>query len=134
MIMEFHLIYYKDHLLKNIRTLELYLYHSGDTNKKSFALNLIKKGICFVAYKKDGEIRFAPSRFIGYLNNDMEMHEENENKNGCDTNPAINEILGFSPIKDIEMENAYLDYCKKLCIKFGDKGSFGRERKFWRMF
>lgn len=124
----------KEEILNNIETLESYLNPFGYKDKRMFALDLIKNGICFVAYKKDDVIKFAPSRFLGYLDNDMTKHDANEYKDGRETTPIISDILGSEPTEDSEMEAAYQAYCSKLFITVGKKGAFGRKRKFWRMF
>lgn len=120
-------------IIKNIKTIEKYL--DGNDAQKEYALKLIKGGTCFVAYKeRDDEIRFAPSKFLGYLNNTMQIHESNDAKDGRDTNREINRILGYAPKEDLEMEAAYLKYCNKLFITPRAKGAFGAKRKYWRLF
>jgi 5-methylcytosine-specific restriction protein A len=59
------LINSKKQLIINIDTLEGYLTE-GDEYAANEAMSLVKHGTCFVAYKIDRELRFAPSRFIGY--------------------------------------------------------------------
>lgn len=124
----------KEEILDNIKTLNDYLNPYGYLDKRRFALDLIKNGICFVAYKDGDIIKFAPSRFLGYLNNDMAKHEANDYKDGRETNPIISDILRSEPSEDPEMEVAYQAYCSKLYMSVGKNGSFGRKRKFWRMF
>ena len=59
------LIENKEQLIANINTLEGYLTE-GDDYSGGEVKSLIKRGTCFVAYHIDNELRFAPSRFIGY--------------------------------------------------------------------
>lgn len=123
----------QEDIQKNIETIEAYLNPYGYKDKQIFAANLIKNGTCFIAYKVSEEIRFAPSRFVGYAENSMEKHESNDYKDGRDTNEVINRVLGFAPIEDAELEADYLKYCNKLFITPRAKGAFGAKRKYWRM-
>lgn len=124
----------KEDILENIETIESYLNPYGYKDKRVYAVNLIKSGTCYIAYKVGEEIRFVPSRFVGYAENTMEKHEKNDIKDGRDTNDEITRILGCAPVEDAEMEAAYLKYCSKLFITPRAKGAFGAKRKYWRMF
>lgn len=121
----------KEQLIKNIETLEGYLTE-GNVYENSEAVLLIKRGICFVAYQIDKELRFAPSRFIGYIENKIEIHTESH-KDGRETNKAIVDILFDKPVPDDNLERMYFDYCNQLGIQPNDKGTFGSQRKFWRI-
>ena len=67
------LISNRTHLVANIETVENYLT-DGDLSEKNILLNLIRKGKCLVACKVDKEYRFAPGRFLGYSNNQLNKH------------------------------------------------------------
>ena len=73
---------------KNAETLDGYL-ESRTGEEYDFAVALVKRGACFLAIKKNDGFRFYPSRFIGYMNNDMNKHKANIYKDGKITNPAI---------------------------------------------
>ena len=126
------LINTKDQLIKNINTLRSYLTE-GDKKSNSKAKALVKCGICFVAYIIDEEFHFAPSRFIGYVDNNLDKHFKSDEKDGRETNKAINNILGKKPKPDKELDDKYLGYCEKLGIQPSEKGSFGVPRKFWQL-
>lgn len=81
------------------------------------AEKLIKNGICFVAYDQGGQLRFAPSRFVGYQKNKLDKHKKSH-LNGRETNNAISN---------------YLSYCTSLGIHPGYKGKFGVTRKYWKI-
>jgi len=119
-------------LRKNMETLDVYLNNKVDP-AYSFALNLVKKGVCFVAVKHRGSYRFYPSRFIGYAKNNMNAHENNSQKDGKETNPAISKLLSSKPAADAELEKAYEAYCEELGFTPNQKGAFGVERKYWRI-
>lgn len=119
-------------LQANIRTLDKYLNTKKDP-EYSFGLGLVKKGTCFVAVKENNAYKFYPSRFIGYLNNSMDAHLNNEFKDGKETNPAISSILGSKPTPNAVLDNQYKEYCQSLGFVANNKGSFGVERKFWEI-
>lgn len=98
----------------------------------SYALNLIKRGTCFLAIEVDGQYKFYPSRFIGYYNNSMKQHERNGAKDGTVTNPAISFAIDQGkPVPNPKLDVLYREYCKSLGFSASDKGSFGVERKYW---
>ena len=103
----------KEDIKYNIKVIDKYLSDKVDP-EYSFALNLIKRGICFVADDSSGQTRFYPSRFLGYATNSMDMHQNNDQKDGRVTNPAITEILGSKPEPNSELEKAYTEYCEYL--------------------
>ena len=74
------LINSKDELIKNIETLEYYINEGKDLEVID-AKSLIKRGTCFVVYKIDSVLHFAPSRFIGYRDNNLDKHFRNKARN-----------------------------------------------------
>ena len=128
------LIKNKQNLLTNIKQLDIYLDRKCDP-EYSFALDLIKKGTCFVALSNENSVRFYPSRFIGYMNNTMESHLSNERKDGRETTPLISSIInnGQPPKNDTLLESLYFDYCAILGFTAREKGSFGVQRKYWKL-
>jgi len=50
---------------------------------------LIKRGTCFLPYETKAGLSFAPSRFIGYVENKVATHAGNPNRDGRITNSAI---------------------------------------------
>jgi len=125
------LILEKQQLISNLETLENYLSEGNDYQVKE-TCSLIKRGTCFVAYQIDKELRFAPSRFIGYIDNKLEIHLTS-NKHGRDTNKAIKSILSEDPLPNEKLEKKYLIYCHSIGIKPGETGAFGVQRKFWKL-
>lgn len=126
------LINTKNQLIKNIDTLEGYLTE-GDDYSSNEAKSLVKRGTCFVAYKIDRELRFAPSRFIGYTDNKLDKHSASDEKDGRETNKAIITILEAKPLPNEKLNENYVDYCNRLGIQPNEKGSFGAPRKFWQL-
>jgi hypothetical protein len=119
-------------LIENIDTLEGYLTEGDDYSSKEAKL-LVKRGTCFVAYHVDNELRFAPSRFIGYLNNELDEHSASLEKDGRETNKAIIGILGAKPLPNDILNLKYVEYCNKLGMQPSEKGAYGVERKFWQL-
>lgn len=126
------LISNKEQLIKNIETLEGYLTE-GDDYSSNESKSLVKRGTCFVAYKIENELRFVPSRFIGYLNNQLDRHSASLDKDGKETNKVINKILGNKPLPNENLNKQYLEYCNRLGIQPGENGAFGAQRKFWQL-
>uniref|UniRef100_UPI003F498725 HNH endonuclease n=1 Tax=Acinetobacter tandoii TaxID=202954 RepID=UPI003F498725 len=89
-------------------------------------LKLIQKGLCFVPYMSDSGIAFAPSRFIGYIDNNLEIHSKNDGKNGRETNVAITKIFKSIPSHNSTLEIQFLEFCKNHGVKPNNK-----KRKYW---
>lgn len=123
------IIHSTDELRSNLRTVEDYLT-SDNVEEASFAEDLIRRGTCFVAYEAGKQLRFAPSRFIGYLNNSLYKHLNNPTKHGNITNGTIRQLLGQEQPNN-KLDNHYREYCASLGITPPTTGAFGNQRKFW---
>ncbi len=64
------------------------------TRNMIFALNLIKKGTCFVAVGVSGAYKFYPIGSLVTLTIQWIAHLNNVEKDGKETNPAISKIFG----------------------------------------
>ena len=118
-----------DQIVQNIETVENYLTNENSDEQLKIA-TFIKRGTCFVAYQIDNEIRFAPSKFLGYVNNSLEKHIPSET-DGRQTNTMIISILKSQPLLNEKLEKEYISYCKNLGLEPGEKGAFGVDRKYW---
>jgi 5-methylcytosine-specific restriction protein A len=119
-----------EQILSNLRTLEGYL-ERGTYDEKAEAARLIQRGTCFVAYRIEEETRFAPSRFIGYRDNDFGKYGY---RHGTDTNNAIKKILKSEPSINSELETLYRDYCESIGVKYRPHGgTASNKRKYWRL-
>ena len=84
-----------------------------------------------ISIEKGGAYKFYPSRFVGYQDNSIAKHENNEWKDGKETNPVIGALLGAgTPISNAKLDAIYKDYCRTLGFEPQDKGAFGIEHKF----
>lgn len=132
MELEMELIKTIGELRSNLSTLERYMT-SKDADEKRFHGGLIQRGTDFVVYKKDNRHLFAPSRFIGYGNNNMHSHIANKSKHGGKTTPRINAILRSQCEVDRELDRQYQKFCGELGVAARAKGTYGKERKFWQL-
>ena len=121
-----------EEIKENINVIDNYLAN-GNEYECSYAKALIKRGTCFIAVASENGFRFYPSRFIGYSNNTMDKHENNFDKDGKETNPAISSILGSKPVPDNNLEEKYKDYCEELGFKANKAGAFNVQRKYWKL-
>jgi len=120
----------RQEILENLKTLASYRM-SNDSRENGFYHELILRGICFVIYVNEDEVFWGPSRFVGYKRNSITSHIANESKDGRETNPAINNILGYPPEPDTDLEERYKEHCRELGLIPRAKGQFGVERKYW---
>ena len=122
----------RQELFENMKQIDEYLERKIDP-AYSFALDLIKKGVCFVALSDTNGVRFYPSRFIGYKCNTIDKHLSNERKDGRETTPQISNIIGngSKPVFDLSLERKYIEFCTSLGFEAPEKGTFGIERKYW---
>ena len=103
-------------LMNNLCRVDTYLNDDNEENYKNI-IRLIANGTNFVAYKSEGQYHFAPSRFVGYLNNDLLTHLVKKNgKNGRETSPAIDSIIGRTRTFNQALEDEYLGFCDRLGI------------------
>lgn len=114
---------------QNILTLEDYKKSHGE--EYDYYVELIKRGTCFIAYEHQNRIHFAPSRFIGYQENSISKHKNNNSKDGRVTNKAIIEIFKDTPQVDGELEFRYKHFCQDLGFTPFKTGTYGVARKFW---
>ena len=125
------LVTHLDELLKNIADFEKGIF-SSDSRAAEYR-SLSKRGTCFVPFRSSDDIAFAPSRFVGYADNNLGTHADNHDRDGRETNAAISEILGMKPEIDDSLEELYLVFCGKVGIEPSKTGSFGAPRKFWNL-
>lgn len=115
-----------DEIKQNLLTLERYRI-SSNSDLTDYYRGLIRRGSCFVVYSVRGKVLFGPSRFIGYANNNRQAHESNPNKDGRETNPEIQKILGVHFLPNATLERQFQQFCRKHDIDPANKS-----RKFIR--
>ena len=67
----------REDVISNIKTLHSYLHDESGEDYKQWAIDELKRGKNMVVEVIDGHICFAPSSFVGYLNNTREKHDDN---------------------------------------------------------
>ena len=114
-------------LMKNLFRVDTYL-SSDDDFEYNEMTTLIKNGTDFVVYKSGSEYHFAPSRFVGYLNNNLMTHLiKNNGKNGSATTPRISRILSKHCKYDEFWESEFVEFCKIIGVRPANKTN----RKYW---
>ena len=88
-------------------------FPDGETLKER-----IRKGKNFVPYqfKGDDELRFLPSRTVGYRFSMWSSKNLLDKRDGRETTKAINSLLGNCH-PDSELEQAFRSYCQKLGVE-----------------
>jgi hypothetical protein len=120
------LINKKQELVDNIVTFEGYV-KSDKKEEKEFAEDFVRKGKAICVYKLNGENHFAPCRFLGFKNNSMKQHLENDEKDGRDTNAVITKVIG-NPFSHAVIEQKFIDYALSIGIEAHDN-----KRSYWRV-
>jgi hypothetical protein len=113
------------HIINNVAIFERYGRSENPTEREFFNEHL-RRGMNFVAIKIGDKYVFAPSRFVGYIDNDMNKHEDNPYKDGRDTDIRLKEIMKSQQMSDILIEQAFLNMCSELNIVPDN-----RERQYW---
>lgn len=78
----------REDIISNIETLYSYLHGERGEDYKQWAVDKLKRGKNMVVEVINGHICFAPSRFVGYLNNTREKHDDNHG-DGTDTDKVL---------------------------------------------
>lgn len=115
----------------NVETLRTYLASSIPKERK-FALDLVRRGTCFVISKSPEGAFFAPSRFVGYRNNSLAA-QKSQPRDGGETNDEISDVLKSKPTRNEIAEKLYLECCRSIGVKPSAGGSFGIKRRYWIM-
>ncbi len=105
-----------EQLMYNIAQFEKYLASENGYEDRIQTLDLIRRGRNFVTYKVGDEYRFAPSRFLGYINNTISSHLKSLQKHGTYTTQRISKILKVQDNYSEELNRLYENYCKMLGI------------------
>ena len=78
----------REDIISNIETLYSYLHGESGEDHKQWAIDRLKLGKNMVVEVINGHICFAPSRFVGYVNNTREKHDDNHG-DGTDTDNVL---------------------------------------------
>ena len=111
----------RDDVIQNIKTLYSYLFNKDDKENYGWAVEKMKRGKNYVVELVDSHIRFAPSRFVGYLNNTKEKHKEKRG-DGRDTDIVLSKF--YQKIEDERLDDLFQTELESFDISAGQK-------KFW---
>lgn len=96
-------------------------------------IELVKLGREFYPYPDGKGIAFAPSRFVGYKDNNLENHrllKSNKIAHGGPTTRAITKALRANkPEHDAYLESCLADYKVRIGVKISKR----EQHKFWRV-
>jgi len=128
----------KEDIVKNVATLDGYLQNQN-SKEYEYTKGLIQRGKCFIVVTSSNGLRFYPSRFMGYVGNNMEKHEKmgeikrktgKSTRHGVKTNEAISKILGKLITSNDDqyhkLETDFIKFCAKYKILTNNNN-----RKYW---
>lgn len=121
----------KEQVAENVR--RLHQYSNGTARERRFHSQTIKNGKVFVYLREGDHSLFAPSKFAGYANNDLNISRE-KGRGGRDANPHLDVLIGRHLDKGStgydEIDALYLKYCRE----FGMAPSeHPRPRRYWSL-
>lgn len=91
----------REDIVQNIKTLYSYLDGKVDNEHKDWAIQRMSQGKNYVIEVVDSQIYFAPSRFVGYVDNTMEKHVANHG-NGTETDNKIK--IFYQKVQDVKLD------------------------------
>ena len=91
----------REDIVQNIKTLYSYLDGKVDNEHKDWAIQRMFQGKNYVIEVVDSQIYFAPSRFVGYIDNTMEKHKANSG-NGTETDNKIK--IFYQKVQDAKLD------------------------------
>lgn len=118
-----------DELKRNLETVESYINEDANEDQFIEMASYIQRGHNFVVYRIGGETHFAPSRFVGYVDNTLEKQSKNKKFiTGTKTDARLDSrLIGIGKKMPSEkFEKEYHKFCKYLNVTIHE-----RERKFW---
>jgi len=87
-----------EQIIRNVET--LHSFGNGNPAEQTFHDGRIKNGKVFVAVKRDNVLKFSPSKFAGYIQNDLSHEAKLNERDGRITNNKIEELLG--PVVEVD--------------------------------
>ena len=91
----------REDIVQNIKTIYSYLNGKVDREHRDWAIQRMSQGRNYVIEVVDSQIYFAPSRFVGYIDNTMEKHEANPG-NGTETDNKIK--IFYQKVQDVKLD------------------------------
>lgn len=101
--------------------------HSAVSKGDKQAKDLVRMGRAVVVGTFANKLEFGPSRFLGYVGNDVEQHlSMRSERDGKETNPAIDKVLGFGKSQSSNADAAFVNYCRSMGLDPPNN-----KRNFW---
>ena len=119
-----------EQIIRNVET--LHSFGNGNPAEQTFHDGRIKNGKVFVAVKRDNVLKFSPSKFAGYTQNDLSHEAKLNERDGRITNNKIEELLG--PVVEVDsadyndLDEEFLACCDKHEIT---PSAHHRARRYW---
>ena len=111
----------REDIISNIETLHSYLHGESGEDYKQWAVDKLKRGKNMVVEVIDSHICFAPSSFVGYLNNTREKHDD-KHGDGKDTDKKIKQYY-------YQVSNENLDNLMQSELSKYEESS--ADKKYW---
>lgn len=108
----------REDIVQNIKTLYSYLDGKVDSEHKDWAIQRMSQGKNYVVEVVDSQIYFAPSRFVGYVDNTMEKHEANHG-NGTETDNKIKNF--YQKVQDVKLDALLQKPCLNTVLLWGQR-------------
>jgi 5-methylcytosine-specific restriction protein B len=107
----------RNDVIANVKTLYSYLQGNKEEDKK-WAIDKLKNGKNYVIEIIDHHICFAPSRFVGYLNNSIAKHTENHG-DGTQTDAILSKL--YQEVTDNQLDKIFQQELSQYGISTGNK-------------
>lgn len=111
----------RDDIIQNIKTLYSYLSGGFDEGCKNWAIQKMTRGKNYVVEIIGNKIFFGPSRFVGYVNNTIDKHQENHG-DGTQTDEKIGDF--YQKTQDPRLDLLFQKEMSKYNVSSGEK-------KYW---
>ena len=115
-------------IIGNLETLEKYLAE-GSKEETAYAKELIKNATNMVVYKVEGINHFAPSVFVGHVDNSMANQKKADPEEQPDADKKVAKVVGKDAFSNGIMEGNFAKYCDSLGIKPPKQ-----DRLYWRLY
>ncbi|WP_090211326.1 HNH endonuclease [Litoreibacter janthinus] len=120
-----------EQVVDNIETLFRY-GESNNQDERKFHDTRIKNGKLFAAVQVRRSFRYAPSKFAGYVNNDISHGDNLSDRDGRKTNVALSSLIGDALEAGDQgydaVDRGFLNYCNRKGIR---PSQHHRQRRYW---
>jgi 5-methylcytosine-specific restriction enzyme A len=124
------LVAYAEDIKANLITLDRFA--AGSVAERAFHATRIKNGKLFVVLQRSGRFLFAPSKFAGYLHNNISHEDDLNDRDGRITNRRITQLVG-PPLQEGDKTYQRIDgFFLRYCSSYGITPSRHHQaRRYW---